>query len=746
MEMVVVGLVVALLAFLGVLATSEDPSVEISTGPDTAVTYIGTCIPQNGVGDDESGVDAYLGIKYADAPRFTAPSTLLPKQGDDLTIDATQLGPACISLCGKINQSPFFCGDIESAVEDCLFLNVWVPRKAAAEAKQKNQTLPTIVINVGGGFYTGSATAPFNDGAALALGTSSVVVNYGYRLGVFGFLFLPPAIEGNFGFLDSIAALHWTSELIENFGGSSELTLWGFSAGATLISCHLVSPLIEELGISIKNAILTSSSYGLPFNSPDQAEKFSSLALSVVGSCSRGDFDDAEAYADCLRNAPLKEIAQSNSINYLAQVVTDFFKLTEAITPVPDGHVIPRECYQSLLDGEGLQVPLILTTTNNEGTPFIRQALTVVDSVAKVVTPLITNPVTYTSLIISLFGVKRGLDVLKLYPPLGNPGAPGEPSGSLPKPSDPDAGSSFSSAFGDYIYSCPARPLCGLRDNCYLGYFDAGFSSSRSPSLADEVDASLGGTYREFCQPDDVRCHLEEQPWMLQSAGIFLEDDNGERFKYTDAELEALEVFWAYIRNFINSDDPNNGEEVPEWKDYFFSADGDDPFQALAVIDGDVKAKTSPGFKQEVCNLWDSIDPRYSVSWKNLPSAFSLFEDEQPPVASTPPRLHCVGHRALSPAVKETWRQAIREDPVPTGMGLSLVNDFFCEAADSEREGETESSTNDREPPSEEFLSVVKVIEEQRARERARWDRAVSIDDTAGLEVEALMKQYGFFR
>ena len=64
-----------------------------------------------------------------------------------------------------------------------------------------------------------------------------LVVSPSYRLGVFGFLGLPEAEEGeknigNWGLLDIVAALKWTNKYIGLLGGDeNKVTLSGCSSG-----------------------------------------------------------------------------------------------------------------------------------------------------------------------------------------------------------------------------------------------------------------------------------------------------------------------------------------------------------------------------------------------------------------------------------------------------------------------------------------------------------------------------------
>ena len=70
-----------------------------------------------------------------------------------------------------------------------------------------------------------------------------VVVTFGYRLNVFGFICTEDTqFHGNLGLWDQAMAIKWVYENIENFGGDpNKITLLGHSAGAASIGYHLVS-------------------------------------------------------------------------------------------------------------------------------------------------------------------------------------------------------------------------------------------------------------------------------------------------------------------------------------------------------------------------------------------------------------------------------------------------------------------------------------------------------------------------
>lgn len=97
----------------------------------------------------------------------------------------------------------------------------------------------------GGGYTSGSGSAPLYDGVALAR-RGVVVVTFNYRLGRFGFFNHPEmsASDGaNFGLLDQQAVLRWVRNNIATFGGDPrKVTLFGNSAGGESVLFQMNSP------------------------------------------------------------------------------------------------------------------------------------------------------------------------------------------------------------------------------------------------------------------------------------------------------------------------------------------------------------------------------------------------------------------------------------------------------------------------------------------------------------------------
>ena len=221
-------------------------------------------------GAQTGGVASFLGIPFAAPPagpdRWRAPKPVPPWQG---TRDASHFGASCYQVLTPEGFGPWkhefvVQGEVS---EDCLFVNVWTP-KVDAGAR-----LPVFVWIHGGGFTQGSGSVAVYDGTALA-GDGVVVVNFNYRMGVFGFLAHPELTReagkqfppGNYGLQDMIAALQWVQANIAAFGGDpNQVTLAGQSAGAMAIHDLLVSPLAAGL---FKRAIIES---GLPNIRPSTA-------------------------------------------------------------------------------------------------------------------------------------------------------------------------------------------------------------------------------------------------------------------------------------------------------------------------------------------------------------------------------------------------------------------------------------------------------------------------------------------
>ena len=96
----------------------------------------------------------------------------------------------------------------------------------------------------GGGYMSGTSTLEVYNADMVAATSDVIVASMQYRVGAFGFLFLPPGARpdpedaaGNMGLWDQALAIRWIKDNIAAFGGDPELiTLFGESAGAGSVS------------------------------------------------------------------------------------------------------------------------------------------------------------------------------------------------------------------------------------------------------------------------------------------------------------------------------------------------------------------------------------------------------------------------------------------------------------------------------------------------------------------------------
>lgn len=218
-----------------------------------------------GVSAADPGVTVFKGVPFAAPPvgdrRWRAPQPAAAWQG---VRKADAFGTNCMQNIVDVRKPWTYEFMAHGATgEDCLYLNVWTPAKAASERH------PVLVFIHGGANTEGSGSVPVYDGTGLAT-KGLVVVTINYRLGVFGFLAHPELTQeasyhasGNYGLLDQIAAVRWVKANIAAFGGDpSRITVAGQSAGAFGVRNLLISPLaagqfhraIAESGVSLSGS------------------------------------------------------------------------------------------------------------------------------------------------------------------------------------------------------------------------------------------------------------------------------------------------------------------------------------------------------------------------------------------------------------------------------------------------------------------------------------------------------------
>ena len=223
-----------------------------------------------GVLSADGAVEIYTAIPYAKPPvgelRWREPQepdawegTLLCDHFAPMSMQPTNL-PIYNSLAQIIGYHDYKISlsdnSIEPVSEDALYVNVWKPSGDVAG-------LPVYVYVHGGSLQTGQPWYADYSGLGLAR-EGVIVVNMGYRLGVFGYLAdeelmaeSPNGTTGNYGLLDQIMALEWVRDNIAAFGGdANNVTLAGESAGAAAVSALCTSPLAKGL---FERVVLESS-------------------------------------------------------------------------------------------------------------------------------------------------------------------------------------------------------------------------------------------------------------------------------------------------------------------------------------------------------------------------------------------------------------------------------------------------------------------------------------------------------
>ena len=306
-------------------------------------------------GGEVSGVAAndiatFKGIPFAAPPvgdlRWKPPAPVKPWSG---VKKADAFAKACM-------QAPNTQGNTAPVSEDCLYLNVWTPAKAAS-AK-----LPVIVWIHGGGYVGGSTSIPLYDGSGYAR-NGVVLVSLAYRLGPYGFMAHPQLSResghgsGTFGIQDLIMGLQWVQKNVAEFGGDPRnVTIFGHSAGAGAVNFLAASP--RAKGLFHKVIAMSGASF-----TPLQTQAQVSFGMSI----------------------PTLSLAESTGSAFLAKLgvtsIADARKLSadtvQAATggdlsfrPVADGYVLPDDMVRLYEQKKFNDTPVLLGHTSDETLVF----------------------------------------------------------------------------------------------------------------------------------------------------------------------------------------------------------------------------------------------------------------------------------------------------------------------------------------------------------------------------------------
>lgn len=369
-----VGLaVVALAAFILWPEPAPEPSVLFERDESTL-----RALPQGDIvgGIENDQILSWRGIPFAEPPvgdlRWRAPQPVMPSEG---TFEATTISDVCPQFAGTLSSTGngYQPGEVAGS-EDCLYLNIWSPKNA--------QNLPVMFWIHGGGNTAGSGGA--YRGTKLAQSQNVVVISINYRLGFLGW-FSHPALKngdplddsGNYGLLDIIAALKWTQENVEQFGGNpNNVTIFGESAGAFNVLAMMASPLATDL---FHRAV--SQSGGLNPQTMTEAEKFekdgghpgssaeiTNQLLILDGQAS--DPSTASEQQTSMGPTELSDYLQAKNTQELFSVFSrDGTNSVRVPDLLLDGHVLPKLSTKDMFsnaDNHNM-VPIILGTNRDEG-------------------------------------------------------------------------------------------------------------------------------------------------------------------------------------------------------------------------------------------------------------------------------------------------------------------------------------------------------------------------------------------
>jgi para-nitrobenzyl esterase len=457
----------------------------------------------------EDGIWRFLGIPYARPPlgglRWKPPQPVPAWEG---VRPCAQFGDSC----PQPESDQYGLGGLG---EDCLHLNIWVPRGSAGER------LPVMVWIHGGAFLTGSSSVELHRDEALYDGSSLarqgvIVVTMNYRLGPFGFFAHPilagessRGLSGNYGLLDQLAALAWVRRNISSFGGDeSRLTLFGQSAGASSICYLMVNPLAEG---SFERAIIESAPFWIKgidhpeYQSMEAALENGKALVRALG------LEGSPRLLEEMRSRTYEEIIAAAGMGVGLPIPGIHFG------PAIDGWLLPDRPEALLAAGEHHAIDVIAGSTRSEA---------LLMSLA-----LAFNVDEYEGFARSI-AEPLAVEALRLFPASSDEQAPRALNGLITA----------------LEFTAPAR----FAARCAADAGAKAFLYNFSPNPTNE-------SRREVCA-----CHGSEIPYVFGR----LSPERG----YDSRDMELSSRIMDYWTNFARGGDPN-GPGLPAWPRYAKESD-----------------------------------------------------------------------------------------------------------------------------------------------------------------------------
>ncbi|XP_031232317.1 neuroligin-1 isoform X4 [Mastomys coucha] len=499
----------------------------------------------------------FLGVPYAAPPtgehRFQPPEP--PSPWSDIR-NATQFAPVCPQniIDGRLpevmlpvwftNNLDVVSSYVQDQSEDCLYLNIYVPtedvkriskecaRKPGKKICRKGDIRDSggpkpVMVYIHGGSYM-EGTGNLYDGSVLASYGNVIVITVNYRLGVLGFLSTgDQAAKGNYGLLDLIQALRWTSENIGFFGGDPlRITVFGSGAGGSCVNLLTLSHYSEGNRWSnstkglFQRAIAQSgtalSSWAVSF----QPAKYARILATKVG-C---NVSDTVELVECLQKKPYKELVDQDVQPARYHI---------AFGPVIDGDVIPDDPQILMEQGEFLNYDIMLGVNQGEGLKFVENIVDSDDGVSAS-----DFDFAVSNFVDNLYGYPEGKDVLRetikfMYTDWADRHNPETRRKTL------------LALFTDHQWVAPAVATADLHSNFGSPtYFYAFYHHCQTDQVPAWADAA----------------HGDEVPYVLGIPMIGPTELFPCNFSKNDVMLSA--VVMTYWTNFAKTGDPN--QPVPQ--------------------------------------------------------------------------------------------------------------------------------------------------------------------------------------
>eukprot|EP01094_Clydonella_sp_ATCC50884_P021568 TRINITY_DN4780_c0_g1_i1.p1 TRINITY_DN4780_c0_g1~~TRINITY_DN4780_c0_g1_i1.p1 ORF type:complete len:610 (+),score=138.19 TRINITY_DN4780_c0_g1_i1:26-1831(+) len=304
-------------------------TVDTPSGPVVGSTVLG-------------GLERFRGIPFAQPPigslRFAPP---VKASSWSEPLEALKYAPPCVQSDARLLSL--------SESEDCLYLNVWRPRRTRADA-----ALPVLVWVHGGGFHNGASSIYWPEKMMRAAAEPVIFVSINYRLGALGFLALNGTADEdmNVGLQDQQMALQWVQDNVASFGGDpTRVMLFGESAGGGSGYFHLA---MKASGRLFHRAILESPG---PAEYPDTAQSAEdSEAFAQKCGCAQSTRADVIA---CLRALSPTQLRRSGKFG---------------LTPTVGFATVPDQPIRMLANGHIHDKPLVIGVNAAEGDFFVQSA------------------------------------------------------------------------------------------------------------------------------------------------------------------------------------------------------------------------------------------------------------------------------------------------------------------------------------------------------------------------------------